>query len=231
VGKEINQNALPHEYHTSMVSVLEKPGYYAWLLFNDGSFAAARTFSSAEILSKHGDLYMLFPKPVVAAGECLIDDKKNVLYNYESGTFMGNIHSQFAQKYKNSIVSYKQFYDRFISKLWMEAGATSVKLDTRFQGLIRHGVKMNAANISKYRNAGFTVRKFKSRANCDTLDTFLRTYRKESANMPYPPPFDEWMATQSKKVHYEPYFSDGGSKKSKTRKGMRMKKRATRKMM
>jgi hypothetical protein len=211
----INKNVLPREYHTTMEGVLATPGYYAWILFEDGSFAAARTFSSAEIFSKHGDLYILTPKPVIAAGECHVDSEKNVVYNFESGTFMADIRSDYNDQYPDASLSYDQFYDRHIAPMWIHAGAKSVKMDPAFQGMIRYGVKMNAENIRKYRNAGFTVRKFKSKKNCNSYNSARSKHRYESKKNTSLGNFNTWYASQSTKVVPESYFSDGGRRKTR----------------
>lgn len=208
-GNSIQVNALPREYYTSMGGILDSPGYYAWMLFEDGSFAAAKTFSNAEILSKHGDLYMLTPKPVIAAGECRIDPGRVVVYNFESGTFMKDIRNDYNDRFPNSRISYEQFYERHITPMWIAAGATNVQMLQEFQGMIRYGVKMNAANIRKYRNAGFTVRKFKSKKNCNTYNLARSKHRYAAITNPNLGNFNTLYSSQTNAVSYEPYFSGG----------------------
>ncbi len=217
-GNLIKVGALPREYYTSMESILDSPGYYAWMIFIDGSFAAAKTFSNAEILSKHGDLYILTPKPVIAAGECRIDPGRSVVYNFESGTFMKSIRNDYNDRFPDASISYEQFYERHITPMWVAAGAKNVQMIQEFQGMIRYGVKMNAANIRKYRNAGFTVRKFKSKKNCNTYNLARLEHRHASRTNPNLGNFNTVYSSQPNAVPYEPYFSEGGKKSRYTRK-------------
>jgi hypothetical protein len=222
-GTPTNRFTLPREYHDSMESVLAVPGYYTWILFADGAFSAARTFSNAEIYSKHGDLYVRTPKPVIAAGECRVDAEKNVVYNFESGTFMKDIQYAYKEEYPDSSIPYEEFYASYITPMWEKAGAKTVIMNQTFQGMIQYGVKMNPANVRKYRNAGFTVKKFKSKQNCQKYDERRVGYARARRTNPDLEDLNTWYASQPNRVVPEPYTASGGQK---TRRNRRSKRRS-----
>ncbi len=151
----------PREVVHSMRELLERPGIYAWILFSDHSFAAARTFSPQEILSKHKNLHRnRSDLMILAAGECRIREGRQVEFNLLSGTYMVHILRQFNRHFPR--VNGTEWYAAQMRRLWEEAGAESVDFTTR--DIISKIVTEDT--LRTYSDIGYTFQRFPTQDAC-----------------------------------------------------------------
>jgi hypothetical protein len=156
-----NQTSFPREVVHSMRELLERPGIYAWILFSDHSFAAARTFSPQEILSKHKNLHRNRSNlMILAAGECRIREGRQVEFNLLSGTYMVHILRQFNRHFPR--VNGTDWYAGQIRRLWEEAGAESVDFTTR--DIISKIVTEDT--LRTYSDIGYAFQRFPTQDAC-----------------------------------------------------------------
>lgn len=238
----INFSKLSKNYSSSIEEVLTKPGYHTWLIFEDGSFHSAKILTPYETLSKHGNLYREYGgKKVVAAGECLIGNDKEVTYNLLSGTFMQTIGEMYTKKYKSG---YESVYEPWMTNEWKTHGAKSVEFRNDKQKTLVFNVELTESALRELYDAGISIRKFKSEKDCDSYtQKFLIDAKKKAARNQYDylvqkgyikktngivKSFEEWLVENPgfKKSFNtvvpegEMYFTSGGKRKS-TRKNIR----------
>ncbi len=190
-------NLLPFETVSTIYELLQTPGVYAWMIFQDGTFAAVRVLTMAELRAKHYDLYENFgQKPVVMAGEIIIDEEKNVKYNFSSGTFMAVLKEKYPEKYNENK------YKIIIEKLLEDAASIEYSEDSFIKKIVA-----KRADLQKYKDKGYNVLKFDNMAHCRKYyrsmisggkDAYMsiakRTYNAVKRHAPNPvPEFNIWI--------------------------------------
>ncbi len=162
-----NVSAFPRMVFHSMEELLEHPGIYAWILFSDNSFAAARTFSPQEILSKHKNLHRnRADQGILAAGECRILEKEwngeggRVEFNLLSGTYMVHILKRFSKRFPD--FNGTQWYAQQIGNLWERAGAVTVAF-TESEIIPKVATE---AELAQYAGIGYRFQRFPTIQAC-----------------------------------------------------------------
>lgn len=238
----VNVSRIPTDYSHTLLECLNKPGIHAWIMFADGSFGAARTLSTYEVLSKHHNLYTYFGKrEVVAAGEVMVGNDKSVVYNFQSGTFMVPIAEMFEERYGlNGEKKYEDVYAPWMTQNWYLGGASAVELQN--DTLIRNNtLPFEEELLKKYSNAGVTFRSFPSQKECQAHARYFsqvgkakrkatrNAYNAHAASMARYKrpilPFHEWLKEQKREeIFVEPnagvtlFRGEGGRRHRKTRK-------------
>ena len=239
--RALNPCEFPTDYSSSAEECLGKPGVHVWIVFEDGSFAAARVFSVYEILSKHMDIYLRAGKrPVIAAGEVYVitNDEEveiGVLYNFQSGTFMQEISEKFSNKYES--MPYEEFYGSWMDELWKKAGASLVSSVEK--SMIHHKIIPITEEVLKaYARGGVEFRSFPTLNDCkqyasyytDSAEPRRRAIRDQydlaAASMAKygrpVKPFEEWLKERGQEKLFEkpadvPPLFRGGRRKSRRR--------------
>ena len=237
---ELPFNALPHVFYNTLAQVLSDPGVYTWMIIveDDGSktFVAAKTLTSIEIHSKHFDLYEAYgQKPVILAGEMMVDAAKNVKYNFLSGTFMMEMMQTNPSGYDEA--EFRTAMQSFL----LEGGAASAEFST--DSFIPSLVATRDA-LRLYKNVGYDILKFDTIDDCNYfakaergkkpyIDMLKRQYDRQNELMKrakpnYVPPkdFNTWFTErmEERNLLYKGvktprnYFAEGGAiRKTRTR--------------
>ena len=115
------------------------PGIYVWVIANDVNgithLYAKRTLMRQEIQTKHSNLLIeIGTITVLCAGEFTIDTKKNLRFNYESGTVMQNAQQMTSENTTFVIEIFEKYskknvvYDSFSLMIYgMQMDATMLK--------------------------------------------------------------------------------------------------------
>lgn len=162
-------NWLPFVLKTTVHEIINNAGTYTWLLFSDGMMAAAKTLTNDELHSKHIDIYSVFKKPVVAAGELEVDEEKNVEFNFDSGTFMYEI----IKKHRSDVDIEK--LKTQLKAVFEAAGGKRVRHTDR--SLTRWYVSTKE-DLKLFQDNGFIVWKFDNHDQCDDFRYWLKKFQE-----------------------------------------------------
>ncbi len=122
--------AIPTEKYNSIAELLDHPGVYTYMLFEDNTFSAAKALNPGEVLSKHKNLHRNSGgKRVLLAGEILVRPNRTVIFNFISGTYMPHIARRFTQTYPGTDAT--TFFSNALRERLIAAGAAAVEFDPR----------------------------------------------------------------------------------------------------
>ncbi len=165
---ELTPEMMPKQWYRSMQEVLGHPGEYTWMLFdtpeNEPLFIAAKYLTPAELMSKHKNIQREYAEhKIIAAGECRIDETRNVRYNFISGTYMVPIMSKFKYAF-GANTNYRNTYRPYVSGLWTAAGAASVTYtdEVLLQPFMTHNTR-----FGNYTKLGYKFPEFSTKEECN----------------------------------------------------------------
>jgi hypothetical protein len=155
---------LPRKYVYSIADMIKEPGVYTWVLYDANKFVAAKNMTPEELYSKHKNVLESIKNDVSLvklAGECIVHSDKKVAYNLLSGTYMQS-------HVKRMGAYYNKYYERFrdyFEKLLRDAGAAEVYAVSKT--LITDDMIVSDEIIQQYVDAGFVLKEFDSREECN----------------------------------------------------------------
>jgi hypothetical protein len=166
----------PQQVYDSMGALLDHPGFYTWILYEDNIFFAAEAITPQEMLSKHKNIHR--PRSgqgILAAGECEIQSGRIVRYNFLSGTYMKPLMERFQKKYRD--ITADIFYSQQITPMWYAAGAIKVTF-LPIKGLEDTLLPQTVsdATLERYKALGYIFKEFDSKQACaNTISGGRRT--------------------------------------------------------
>jgi hypothetical protein len=166
--KPSDKSTPPSDFVYSIPEMLARPGLYTWLYYigQDGAkkFAAAKVFGAEEKMSKHKHIYMnVNAKYVLLAGEINVLSATNVIYNFQSGTFMAKItmnikHSNYFLT--NITNKQKNEFERMLK-------ANGVKTIQFNEYSFDKDIELDNELLQKYISKGYEVEYFNSPDGCE----------------------------------------------------------------
>lgn len=122
--------AIPTEKYNTIAELLDHPGIYTYILFEDGEFRSAKALNPGEVLSKHKNLHRNSGgKRILLAGEIQVRPGRSVLFNFLSGTYMPHIARRFTLRYPGTDAA--TFFSNALRQRFLDAGASAVEFDPR----------------------------------------------------------------------------------------------------